>query len=115
MGGREGGRGEGRWGGSREGERKGGKEEGKKSIAIVVFLCVAKTSCIGEWTLCSLCSPPERSAIVTKDEQEALIQISQELEEMVVQKLENFRTCFPFGCPKDDLKVTIKLFNLVSM
>ena len=52
---------------------------------------------------------------MTKDEQEALIQISQELEDMVVQKLENFRTCFPFGCPKDDLKVTIKLFNLVRV
>ena len=52
--------------------------------------------------------------IVTREEQEALTRISEEIENVVTWKIENFRTCFPFGCPKDDLKVTIKLFNLVS-
>ena len=36
------------------------------------------------------------------------------IEDLVVKKVENFRTHFPFGCPKDDLKVTFKLLNLVS-
>ena len=60
-------------------------------------------------------SPPERAVIVTEDEQSALIEISHRIEEFITRKITNFRTCFPFGCPKDDLKVTIKLFNLVGM
>ena len=52
-----------------------------------------------------LLSPPEKSVIVTKEEQEALVQVSQTLEEVVLRKIRNFRKCFPFGCPKDDLKV----------
>lgn len=58
--------------------------------------------------------PPERAVIVTEDEQSALIEISHRIEEFITRKITNFRTCFPFGCPKDDLKVTIKLFNLVA-
>ena len=37
------------------------------------------------------------------------------IEDLVVRKIENFRSHFPFGCPKDDLKVTFKLFNLVGL
>jgi hypothetical protein len=51
--------------------------------------------------------------IVTIEEKTAFIDVCQQIEKMVSIKIENFRTCFPFGCPKDDLKVTIKLFNLV--
>ncbi len=58
-------------------------------------------------------SPPEKSVIVTREEQNALSELSTEIESVITYKIENFRTCFPFGCPKDDLKVTIKLFNLV--
>ena len=60
-------------------------------------------------------SPPEKSVIVTREEQDTLKQLSQQIEELVTTKIENFRTTFPFGCPKDDLKVTIKLFNLVRL
>lgn len=52
--------------------------------------------------------------IATREEQESLVQVSQMIEELVVGKVENFRSQYPFGCPKDDLKVTFKLFNLVS-
>jgi hypothetical protein len=59
-------------------------------------------------------NPPEKKVIATKEEQESLIQVSQMIEDLVVKKVENFRSHFPFGCPKDDLKVTFKLFNLVT-
>ena len=58
-------------------------------------------------------SPPEKSVIVTIEEKRAFIEVCQQIEKLVSRKIENFRTCFPFGCPKDDLKVAIKLFNLV--
>ena len=58
-------------------------------------------------------SPPEKSVIVTIEEKKAFVNVCQQIEALVSKKIENFRTCFPFGCPKDDLKVTIKLFILV--
>lgn len=51
---------------------------------------------------------------MTKEEQEALLQVSQLIEDTIVRKLENFHSCYPYGYPRDDLKVTIKLFNMVS-
>ena len=61
----------------------------------------------------SIHSPPEKSVIVTIEEKTAFTEVCQQIEALVSRKIENFRTCFPFACPKDDLKVTIKLFNLV--
>ena len=61
------------------------------------------------------CSPPEKSVIVTHDEKDSFKQVCQKIEEVVTHKLKHFRTCFPFASPKDDLKVTIKLFDLVCL
>ena len=63
----------------------------------------------------SPCSPPEKKVIATREEQDNLTQVSLMIEDLVVRKIENFRSHFPFGCPKDDLKVTFKLFNLVGL
>ena len=52
--------------------------------------------------------------IATREEQDSLTHVSLMIEDLVVKKVENFRSHFPFGCPKDDLKVTFKLFNLVG-
>ena len=41
-------------------------------------------------------------------------ELSAQIELLLTEKLENFRTYFPFSCPKDDLKITMKLFTLVS-
>ena len=53
--------------------------------------------------------------IVTADEREKFVQVCQDLEELLSKKIQKFRTCFPFGFPKDDLKVTLKLFDLVRI
>jgi hypothetical protein len=60
-------------------------------------------------------NPPEKKVIATREEQDNLTQVSLMIEDLVVRKIENFRSHFPFGCPKDDLKVTFKLFNLVTV
>jgi hypothetical protein len=51
---------------------------------------------------------------VTAEENIQWIELSGQIEQYLTEKLENFRSQFPFSCPKDDLKVVIKLFILVT-
>ena len=57
--------------------------------------------------------PQEHCEVVTPEEFQQWSQLSGQIELLLADKLENFRTHFPFSCPKDDLKVTMKLFILV--
>lgn len=57
--------------------------------------------------------PQEHREVVTPEEFQQWSQLSGQIELLLADKLENFRTHFPFSCPKDDLKVTMKLFILV--
>ena len=52
--------------------------------------------------------------IVTAEEREVFVEVCQRIEEVVTHQLLNFRTCFPFCCPKGDLRTTLKLFDLVK-
>ena len=51
---------------------------------------------------------------VTEEERDALEKLSHQIAELAASKIERFRTCFPFGQPKDDLKMNIKLLSIVS-
>ena len=51
--------------------------------------------------------------MVTPTERDSWLQLSLIIEGLLSEKLEHFLTCFPFSCPKDDLRITIKLFLLV--
>ena len=51
---------------------------------------------------------------VTEEERDALVKLSHQIAELAASKIEGFRTCFPFGQPKDDLKMNIKLLSIVS-
>ena len=58
--------------------------------------------------------PQEHSEVVTPEERKQWFQLSGQIEILLSEKLENFREHFPFSCPKDDLKISMKLFTLVS-
>lgn len=58
--------------------------------------------------------PQEHSEVVTPEEKKQWFQLSGQIEILLSEKLENFREHFPFSCPKDDLKISMKLFTLVS-
>ena len=51
---------------------------------------------------------------VTEEERDALVKLSHQIAELAASKIEGFRTCFPFGQPKDDLKMNMKLLSIVS-
>ena len=51
--------------------------------------------------------------IVTSEEREVFVEVCQRIEEVVTYQLQHFRVCFPFCCPKVDLRTTLKLFDLV--
>ncbi|XP_064386073.1 calcium-dependent secretion activator 2-like isoform X3 [Halichondria panicea] len=57
--------------------------------------------------------PMEKSVIVTTDERTGFLEACKQLEEMLSNKIRHFHSSFPYGLPKDDLKVTLKLFDLV--
>ena len=50
---------------------------------------------------------------VLEEERDALVSLSYQIAELAASKIEGFKHAFPFGQPKDDLKVNIKLLNLV--
>lgn len=58
--------------------------------------------------------PNDRSVFVIEEERDALVSISHQIAELAMSKIERFRHVFPFGQPKDDLKMNIKLLNIVS-
>ncbi len=57
----------------------------------------------------------EKSVIVTTDERTGFLEACKQLEEMLSNKIRHFHSSFPYGLPKDDLKVTLKLFDLVCL
>ncbi|XP_065909402.1 calcium-dependent secretion activator 2-like isoform X2 [Dysidea avara] len=52
--------------------------------------------------------------VVTTQDSEMFLELCKEIDELLKHKIENFRSCFPFACPKSDLEVSLKLFCAVS-
>jgi len=59
-------------------------------------------------------SPPDKAVIVTMDERTQFVEVCKRIEEVVTYQINNFRTAFPFCCPKSDLRTTLKLFDMVK-
>lgn len=56
----------------------------------------------------------DRLSIVTCQDKEMFHELCGKIEKLVHYKIEHFRSCFPFACPKSDLAITLKLFCSVT-
>ena len=72
-------------------------------IVVVIFVVVVV-----------IFSPPDKAVIVTTEERTQFVDVCKRIEEVVTYQVQNFRTVFPFCCPKADLRTTLKLFDMVG-
>lgn len=52
---------------------------------------------------------------MTTEEREVFGKVCHRIEDVVLYQLQHFRTQFPFCSPKNDLRTTLKLFDLVTV